>query len=201
LDYCRARRGRRIFACKGVAGVRPIWPGRTSKAHSGDPFFAIGVDTAKDAIYAALRIDPPTEPGFSKPGFIHFPIAENFDPEYFEQLNSERKQQRKRLGQSYSVWVKIRERNEVLDCWVGCLAMRKALPRYITVGLEYSVARPGQIEPETGSTPPNARQVEPSAEHQVYHEAYQQARHPPRFIQQYETANWVGPRRGWMNRE
>jgi hypothetical protein len=74
----------------------------------------------------------------SKPGFIHFPVAENFGPEYYEQLDSERRQLRKRMGQPYTVWVQIRERNEVLDTFVGALAMRKSLPRNIAAGLEHA---------------------------------------------------------------
>jgi len=198
LSFCRARRGRRIFACKGFAGTKPIWPGRASKAKSGDVFFAIGVDTAKAAIYSKLRIDPP-EPGFAKPGFIHFPAAENFTKEYFEQLNSERQQVRVRSGQRYAAWVQIRERNEALDTFVGALAMRKSLPRFIAAGLEYSIARPEQVEPETSQAPPQPRQPQPETGQQpvyyqgegAYHEAYQAARRP----------NWVGPRRGWMDRE
>jgi phage terminase large subunit GpA-like protein len=191
LSYCRARRGRRIFACKGFAGAKPIWPGRGSKTKSGDVFFAIGVDVAKAAIYSKLRIDPP-EPGFAKPGFIHFPTAENFNKEYFEQLNSERQQVRVRFGQRYAAWVQIRERNEALDTFVGALAMRKSLPRYITTRLEYSVQRPEPAEPETSPAPPQPRQPQPEAgQHQVYHEAFQAANRPP---------SWTGPRRGWMDR-
>ena len=138
LAYAARRRGQRVFACMGAAGMRPIWPGRASKSKTGRTFYSIGVDTAKDQIYSRLRIDPP-EPGVRKPGYIHFPVAENFDPEFFEQLNSERRQVRKRMGQPYTIWVKIRARNEALDCLVGALAMRKALPRYIEAGLEYAL--------------------------------------------------------------
>jgi phage terminase large subunit GpA-like protein len=192
LSFCKQRRGRRIFACKGAAGARPIWPGRASRSKSGAPFFLTGVDTAKEAIYGRLKIDPP-EPGFPKPGFIHFPVAENFGPAYYEQLDSERRQIRKRMGQSYAVWVQIRERNEVLDCWVGCLAMRKALPRYIEQGLEYSVVRnpAGQTELDPGQAPPQPRQIEPQQGTDVVHEAYATSRNQPA---------WIGPRRGWMDR-
>jgi phage terminase large subunit GpA-like protein len=191
LSYCRARRGRRIFACKGFAGTKPIWPSKASRAKSGDIFYAVGVDTAKDKIYAALKIDPPSEPGFAKPGFIHFPVAPNFGPEYFEQLNAERKQLRKRLGQPFTVWVKIRERNEALDTLVGNLAMRKSLPRNIAAGLEYSIQTPGQVEPEPDQAPPDTRQVEPQQGTGVVHEAYATSRNQPA---------WIGPRRGWMDR-
>jgi phage terminase large subunit GpA-like protein len=138
LSFCRQRKGRRIFPCKGIAGPKPIWPGRSSRAKTGDPIYLIGVDTAKDAIYARLNIAQP-EPGQGKPGFIHFPVGDNFGPAYFEQLNSERRVVRKRMGQSYIAWEQVRERNEALDTFVGALAMRKALPRVISRGLEYSV--------------------------------------------------------------
>jgi phage terminase large subunit GpA-like protein len=103
LAFTRSRKGRRIFACRGVAGPKPIWPGRASRAKTGDVIYNLGVDSAKDAIYARLNIAPP-EPGQNKPGFIHFPVADNFGPEYFEQLNSERRVVRKRLGQTYIAW-------------------------------------------------------------------------------------------------
>jgi phage terminase large subunit GpA-like protein len=200
LSYCRARRGRRIFACKGFAGTKPIWPSKASKAKSGDIFYAIGVDTAKDKIYSALKIDPPSEPGFARPGFIHFPVAPNFGPEYYEQLNAERKQLRKRLGQNFTVWVKIRERNEALDTLVGNLAMRKSLPRFIAAGLEYSVSIPEQVKPEPGPAQPESKQIEPTgAGSGVMHEALQRLRNPSSFIQQPETG-WIGPRKGWMDR-
>jgi phage terminase large subunit GpA-like protein len=35
--FCRARRGRRIFACKGIAGAKPIWPGRATQSKNKDP--------------------------------------------------------------------------------------------------------------------------------------------------------------------
>lgn len=140
LAFTRVRKGRRIFACRGVAGPKPIWPGRASRAKTGDVIYNLGVDTAKDAIYSRLNIAPP-EPGQSKPGFIHFPVADNFGPEYFDQLNSERRVVRKRMGQSYVAWEQVRERNEALDTFVGALAMRKALPRFIARDLEFSITQ------------------------------------------------------------
>ena len=61
--------------------------------------FVIGVDAAKDAIYGRLRI---TKPG---PGYIHFPIGDAFDQEYFEQLTSEQVLTRKREGRPFRIWV------------------------------------------------------------------------------------------------
>jgi phage terminase large subunit GpA-like protein len=155
LNYCAQRRGRRIFACKGAAGARPIWPGRASQAKTKEPFYLTGVDTGKDAIYGRLGIDPP-EPGFRKPGYIHFPIAENFGPEYYEQINSERKERRLRMGQASTIWVQIRERNEALDTLVGALAVRRSLPRVIETQLNYTarVAPPGAAPVQPGTISP-----------------------------------------------
>ena len=138
-DFCRRRRGRRIFATKGAAGKRPIWPTHASRSKSNDPLWIIGADTAKDAIFARLKIEAPDE-GASRPGFIHFPAAEGFGPDYYEQLTAERRETHRRAGQEYTVWVPIRPRNEALDTFVGALAVRRSLPRWIERSLEYSVA-------------------------------------------------------------
>ena len=192
LSYCKARRGRRVFACKGRAGTLPIWPGRESQSKSKDIFYSIGVDTAKDAIYSRLNIEQP-EPGFRKPGFIHFPVGENFGHEYYDQLNSERRERRLRMGQAYTVWVQIRDRNEVLDTMVGALAMRKSLPRVIQAGLEYKVA------PDEGAdnvlkspSPEQENQTGMVTEGAALHEAFTNAMKPAQ-------SNWVRNGRGKKN--
>lgn len=138
-DFCRRRRGRRIFATRGIGGKRPIWPTQPTRSKSNDPLYLIGVDTAKDAIAARLKISPP-ERGEPKPGYFHFPAAEGFGPEYFAQLTAERREVRMRMGQPYAVWVPIRERNEALDTAVGALAVRRSLPHRIERELEYAIA-------------------------------------------------------------
>ena len=147
--YCRARLGQRVFGTKGVAGKRPIWPIQASRSKTNDKLWIIGVDSAKDAIFGRLKIQPPAE-GQRKPGFIHFPALENFGPDYFEQLTqSERRELRKRMGQPYTVWVPVAgKRNEVLDTFVGALAVRRSLPRWIEAGLEYSRVPPPTSAPE-----------------------------------------------------
>jgi phage terminase large subunit GpA-like protein len=166
LAFTRQRRGRRIFACRGIAGPKPIWPGRASRAKTGDVIYNIGVDTAKDAIYARPNIAPP-EPRQSKPGFVHFPVADNFGPEYFDQLNSERRVVRKRMGQSYIAWEQVRERNEALDTFVGALAIRKSLPRVIARGLEYSVTH-DTVQEEIAEPEPQQPVVNEPALHTAY---------------------------------
>jgi phage terminase large subunit GpA-like protein len=164
--FAKARRGRRIFACKGIAGKRPIWSGHATRSKMNDPLWLIGVDSAKDAIYGRLKIAPP-EAGLRKPGFIHFPANENFGPDYFEQLTSEVRVTRKRMGQPYTVWdLPDGKRNEALDTFVGALAVRRSLPRRIEIGLQYSVVSerpPREVEGQRDSLAPTGSSPAPLA--------------------------------------
>src|ERR1035437_4815424 len=150
LAYCAARRGQRVFATQGRAGAKPLWVGRAShSSKTREPFYPIGVDTGKDIIFGRLNTVDPPEPGARKPGFIHFPIGENFGLEYYEQLNSERKERRLRLGQASTIWIKIRERNKALDTLVRALAVRKSLPRFAEQQLQFSNKPDAQSAPAT----------------------------------------------------
>jgi phage terminase large subunit GpA-like protein len=66
--FCTPRRGRRVYAIKGMAGIRPMWPPKSggSKKYKGHKVWIVGVDTAKDAIYSRLRIAD------SGPGYCFF---------------------------------------------------------------------------------------------------------------------------------
>lgn len=140
LSFCRQNRGRRIFPCIGRSGKRPIWSMAPYRSKTGEKLWPIGVDSAKDAIYGRLKIEPP-EDGRRQPGFIHFPNSDAFGPEYFRQLTSERRETRKRAGQNVTAWVLPEgKRNEVLDTFVGALAVRRSLPRRVESNLEYSTA-------------------------------------------------------------
>jgi phage terminase large subunit GpA-like protein len=98
-----------------------------------------------------------------RPGYIHFPAEDGFGPEYFEQLTSERRETRRRMGQSYTVWVlPPGKRNEVLDTFVGALAVRRSLPRRVEAGLEYQSASDGEPVPvEPPARPPAPAQAAP----------------------------------------
>ncbi len=92
---------------KGRAGESPIWPRKPSRKNQ-TPFFMVGVDAAKTAIYDRLKI---REPG---PGYCHFPIGR--DLEYFEQLTAEKKFTRYHNGFPKQEWRKpAGARNEALD--------------------------------------------------------------------------------------
>ncbi len=83
LLFCRERSNRRIWAIRGVGGEgRPVWvrkPGINKKIRA--PYYNIGVDSAKEVVYARLTIE---EPG---PGYCHFP--RDRDDHYFTQLTAE----------------------------------------------------------------------------------------------------------------
>lgn len=119
LQYTRDRYARRVYAVKGKPGEAPIWPRKPSRKNQS-PFFMVGVDAAKTAIYDRLKI---REPG---PGYCHFPLGR--DVEYFEQLTAEKKYTRYRNGFPKHEWRKPSgARNEALDCRVYAYAALHAL--------------------------------------------------------------------------
>lgn len=84
LDFCRARRGRRIWPIKGQSGFgKPVWPRRaTIGGKNRGELYLIGVDVAKEKVYSRLRVERPG------PGYCHFPLDRGRD--WFEMLVSER---------------------------------------------------------------------------------------------------------------
>ncbi|WP_342106312.1 phage terminase large subunit family protein [Methylobacterium sp. SI9] len=196
VAYCRRRRGQRVFATIGRGGKYPIWPLRSSRSKANDKIWLMGVDAAKDAIYARLKIEPLAHPEDGSapkphPGLIHFPMHESFGPDYFEQLTAERREVRRRLGQQVVVWITPKgKRNEALDTFVGCLAVRKALSQRIERGLEYGVGAPAETPtPQTPATPPSSYAPPPPAA------APPQA--APR-APQHRGSSYLGRQSGWL---
>jgi phage terminase large subunit GpA-like protein len=75
----------------------------------------IGTDTAKDRIFARLKIPTPG------PGFMHLP--DFVETEYLEQLTAEKAVRRYRRGKgTIREYIKTRARNEALDLEVYALA-------------------------------------------------------------------------------
>ena len=96
-------------------------------AHQGQgALFIVGVDAAKDALFARLKL---AEPG---PGALHFPMER--DAEFFRQLTAERVVTRFARGRPIRLWQPRREgeRNEALDTTVYAMA---ALHGLIAMGL------------------------------------------------------------------
>lgn len=114
-NYCRARSGRRVFAIKGIGGEGKPVVGRPSKNNIGKiNLFPVGVDTTKELIYSRLKIADEGE------GYCHFPVGRS--EEYFRMLTAEKKVTKYFKGRPRREWVKIRTRNEALDCRVYATA-------------------------------------------------------------------------------
>lgn len=112
VKFTRAREGRGVHAC---AGSKTAWamlcarPKRTTTRKAVK--FDVGGDTAKETIYARLRV---AEEG---PRFCHFPVGYGYDEEYFRQLTAEKLvTEFDEMGMiKKKFFVKQRERNEALD--------------------------------------------------------------------------------------
>jgi len=184
LAFCRQRKRRRVFAIKGAAGPRPVWPKRPSRGgkKGADILYLLGVDTAKDTLYGRLR--SVTEPG---PGYVHFPVGDGFDEPYFDQLTSEQVVTRKKEGRPYRVWIlPPGKRNEALDTFVMALAARMSIN--IRLDRMVPVVRTPTAPSEAPRGEPPAPQPQPQAQTP-----------PPRYWRPAETG-WVGGRRNWFHR-
>ena len=127
-NFCRTRERRRIFATKGESrDGKPVkstssmqdvnWRGKILKR--GVKLHYIGTDTAKDLIFGRLKV---TQYG---PGYMHF--SKGLPAEFYDQLTAEQRVLVKTsTGEKYR-WVKVRTRNEALDCVVGCEFAAQAL--------------------------------------------------------------------------
>ncbi len=115
--FCKQREGRRVYAIKGRGGEGTPIVSRPSKSNLGKvSLFTVGVDTAKETVYARLKVNNPG------PGYVHFPVREYFDEEYFEQLTAEKRVVRYVKGHPKREWIKKRSRNEALDIAVYNMA-------------------------------------------------------------------------------
>jgi len=160
--FCKGRERNRIWAIKGAggsgAGKRPIWPKRPSKANKGRVnLFTVGVDAAKEAIYARLKKE-------TGAGAMHFPLDR--DAQYFEQLTAERVRTRYVKGFALRYWCKPDgRRNEALDCRVYAYA---ALHGLLSMGLNLNKRAqalppmPVNRQPSAGNNAPVTAPMTPS---------------------------------------
>ncbi len=124
---------RRVIAVKGQAAAGRAVVGKPSKQdvnHRGEiikegvEIWQYGSDTAKGALYARLKIEPPKNGSAIDreavqaggiPGYVHFPGG--LPDEVFDQITSEKRVTRYLRGQPRVEWVLEKgRRNEALDC-------------------------------------------------------------------------------------
>ena len=117
-NYCRFR-APAVIAVKGASQPgKPVigrptkqdvtWKGE--KIENGVELWPIGADVAKSTLYSRLR---QSEPGAKT---YHWPIG--LPDEYYLQLTAEKQITRYINGFPKLEWIKVRERNDVLDCEV-----------------------------------------------------------------------------------
>ena len=118
--YTRRKASRRIFASLGARTINAPAVGTRSK--KGNPpaiAYMIGTHLIKDEIYGQLSLDTPPEGEEYAEGFIHFPVDENIDEDYFSGLTCEEGLIKYVGGEAYTFYENTRkERNEPLDCLV-----------------------------------------------------------------------------------
>jgi phage terminase large subunit GpA-like protein len=110
---------RRIYAIRGdnrpsqpVKGRSALvdvnWRGKIIK--SGVRLWHVGTDTAKDLLFGRLRV---TQAG---PGRVHF--SQDLPPVFYDQLTAEARRPQRTARGEVSRWIRLRQRNETLDCTV-----------------------------------------------------------------------------------
>lgn len=112
--FCKPRRSRNIYPCRGMSNTAHELVGRANKNNRMKvKYFPIGTNRAKEIIFSNVEI---TEPG---PGYMHW--NKKFDAEYFKQLLTS---ERHKWVKGIKVYEKISNaaRNEALDLNVYSLA-------------------------------------------------------------------------------
>jgi phage terminase large subunit GpA-like protein len=155
-EFVQSREARQVFAIKGVKGggeaiAKPSQM-RVGKKRRKIQLWRLGVDEIKSTLYSRLTLD---EPG---PGFCHFPLAPEWDEEWFKQLTAEKRVLRVVRGTPKYEWIKTRPRNEVLDCRVyatGALAILNPAWRRVKSRMEtrFEAARKRGAEEEPDPEP------------------------------------------------
>lgn len=164
--YTKARERLRVFSVKGSSqSARPIMSKPTRNTKNRCALFLVGVDKAKELIYARLRLE---EPG---PGYIHFPADETkgYDPAYYAGLTCERRIVKYVKGYRKLEWEKPRDaRNEPLDLFVyGLAAIRQEKRNWAVIEARYEKWKPrpkaaAQAAPEEGKPRPKPVQRLPA---------------------------------------
>lgn len=128
--FCRDAqlRGKHWFAIRGAKSYDAPKLGRPKKIEftwrgqavpGGAELRFVGTQGIKNLIDGRLKLAP--TPGGGAGGAYHFPMA--FQPDYYKQLRSERREWRRDMqGRKALWWVKGSERNEAWDCEVYAYA-------------------------------------------------------------------------------
>ncbi len=167
-QFCQKRVNKNVFCIKGLYGPDRPFTDRPKKmkiivnnSYKGTVWqYQIGVDSGKQSIMDALRVQAPG------PHYCHFPRREDYGASYFNGLLSEHLVPEGKTRQRW-VWKKIQghERNEPLDCRNYALAAFDTLP----VDLDkqdrrIKIAR-GKCPPELPPAPPEQAALKQEKRH------------------------------------
>lgn len=117
--YTKARERMRVFSIKGRGGFGiPFINSPTRGNTEGATLFTLGVDAGKSLVMSRLKIED------EGAGFVHYPRRAEcgFNETFFQQLTAEICEHKFEKGVIKRNWIKIRERNEALDCAVYATA-------------------------------------------------------------------------------
>lgn len=136
-----------VIPCKGMSVYgKPIVNFPRTKNDKGVYLVSVGTDTAKDLLWQRLKI---TDPG---PGYWHWPVSEDFDETYFNQLGAEKRIRKYSRGKELFVWDAGGRRNEAWDCSVlSLVAVRIAQQKF---GLDLDQGSPGVKPPPAAPSRP-----------------------------------------------
>jgi phage terminase large subunit GpA-like protein len=150
--FVAGHQDRRVFALKGASEPGKEIVGKfTTNNRYRVKLFTVGTDTAKDRIFARLKIPAPG------PGFVHLP--DWTEDEYLAQLTAEKAVRRYKKGKgTVREYVKTRARNEALDLEVYALAalyvLGQATIRKLGELAEKLKKPPDKKPPDPGSAGP-----------------------------------------------
>ncbi len=157
--YIAKRQNKGLRAVKGssIPGARLVSIGAKDKL-TRVQLFLVGTDTAKDTLFANLKVKMPG------PGYYHFPDHTDYDDEYFAQLTAEEKRDKTIKGVVKGHhYVKTRRRNEVLDLAVYNLAALYLLkPNLSAIAANWEAHVAKQIGIQTVASQPDADEEVPT---------------------------------------
>jgi len=160
--FTKPRQVRRWYSVKGSAVANAPLVARPKKSSiKRATLLMIGTDTAKEILYGRMAI---AEPG---PRYMHFPIGYGYTEEFFKGLTAEKITTIYKRGFPSRVWVKVRARNEPLDCRVYSLAALELLNVNWTA-LAKSLTLPDKVDqPATTDKPPEPDKPPPMRRRRV----------------------------------
>jgi len=106
----------------------------------------VGTDTAKSLLYQRYQIDA-QEPGVPNPGFVHWPVSDDFDRTYFDQVTAEEQVRTYRSGVAIVTWDAKGRRNEATDNSVYSLAAIRIAQQHMGVRLVAPDEKPATPPP------------------------------------------------------